>query len=164
MVTGTTVCSPSVAIRVSFARHGMGLGATATSDDSGELTLSAPHSGPRGRRSGLDSDSRTPPGPRRDERTRSAGGTVTVNAWRMGCAPVTWTTRLVCLPGGTGTRTTPPSRDCLAGCPSLDTTRRPRARIWRPDSPLAEVSRMVTVFVAGDSVQVSADGIALAPP
>src|SRR5690348_7545986 len=153
MVTGTTACSPSAAVRVSLVRHGMGLGATATSDAPGELTRSAWHCRPRGRRTGLDSDSSTPPRLRRDARTRSAGGTVTVNAWRMGRGPVTWTTRLVCLPGGTGTRTTRPSSDGLVGCPSLDTTTRLRARIQRPDGPLAEASRMVTVFVAGDSAQ-----------
>src|SRR5437868_4845596 len=163
MVTGTTTCSPTASVRVSLARHGMGLGATATSDALGELTSSAPHSSPRGRRSGPDRDSRTPAEPRRDARTRSAGGTVTVNAWRTGRGPVTWTTRLVCWPGGTGTRTTPPAGDCLASRPSFDTTRRLRARTQRPDGPLDEVSRMVTVFVAGDSVQVSAGDLALAP-
>jgi hypothetical protein len=35
--------------------------------------------------------------------------------------------------------------------------------IQRPDGPLAEASRMVTVFVAGDSVQVTAEDLALAP-
>ena len=140
MVTGTTACSPSVAVSLSLVLHTSGLLATATCDWSGKLTPSMPHSGLCARCNGLDSESSNPPERRPDAVTRSAGGTVTVSVCSDGCGPCTRTSSRVCLPGGTGTRTRTPSADRLPWCPCpfSVTVRWLRATIWRPEHRLWE--------------------------
>jgi len=124
----------------------------------GKAIGSAPHSGLSRRwRSGLDARMSTPREVRRTTVTRNRGGTVTVSVRVTGWGPFTWTSSWVCVPGGTGARTSPwpgaAHRRCVV--PVSVTTMRLRARSCRPDGPLPGVSRIVTVLAAGDRVHVT---------
>ena len=81
-----------------------------------------------GGRSGLDMSTRHWPEAPRDATSRNGGGTATVTVRVSGCGPVSWISRLVRLPGGTGIRTIRPAADERSGCPSpgADTA----SRLW----------------------------------
>ena len=76
------------------------------------------------------------------------------------CGPVSWTTRVVRAPAGTGTRIVAPAADQWpAGpAPSSDTATRLRASTCSPAVPAGDVTRIVTVFEAGDSTHPSCSG------
>src|SRR6185437_14049013 len=112
IVTGTTRCSPSRPVSCSVAGQAFALSATATCDDATKLTLSVPHSSCAGPgRSGPEVYTSHRPELAPDETTRSGGGVVTVTVLVSGCGPLSFTTRLIRPPAGTGTRIVPPPAD-----------------------------------------------------
>ena len=95
-----------------------------------------------------------------EDRIRGGGGALTVTVLVSCCGPVSWTTRVVRAPAGTGTRTVAPTADqCPAGpSPSSDTATRLWARSCFPAVPAGDVTWIVTVFEAGDSTDPSCSG------
>src|SRR6516225_2345609 len=152
IVIGTAACSPSCAVSCSWAWHAAALSDTASCDGATRLTSSVPHStggGPG--RSGPDVYTSHRPVPAPDATIRG-GGTLTVSVVVSGCGPVSWTSRLVCPPAGTGTCTVPPAADQRSVCPLRfsDTASRLWARTCRPAVPAWGVTRIVTVLEAGE--------------
>jgi hypothetical protein len=160
-VTGTAACSPSRAVRCSRARQAVALSDTATCDGATRATLSVPHSIPaRAGRCGADIQTSHRPKPAPEATIRSSGGALTVSILVSGCGPVSRTSRLVRAPAGTGTCTVPPACDQRPVCPSpvSDTASRLRASTCRPAVPAGAVTRIVTVFEAGDNAHATRNG------
>ena len=154
-MTGTAACSPSCAVSRSGPWQAAALSDTATCDGAGELTSSVPQraSGGPGR-SGLDVHTSHRPEPAPDVTIRSGAGAVTVSVLVSGCGPVSRTTRLVRPPAGTGTCTVPPAADQCPP-PFSETASRLWARTCRPAVPAGEVTRIVTVFEAGEKTHAT---------
>jgi hypothetical protein len=79
--------------------------------------------------------------------------------------PVSWTSRLVREPAGTGTRAVPPATDQRSVCPLpfSHTASRLWARTWRPAGPAWAVTRIVTVFEAGEKAHATRSGTGAGP-
>ena len=76
--------------------------------------------------------------------------------------PVSWTSRRVRPPADTGTRTVPPAAD-QRPVPFSDTASRLWARTCRPAVPAWEVTRIVTVFEAGEKTHATLSGTGAGP-
>src|ERR1700722_15290938 len=161
MVTGTTACSPSCAVSRRLPAHAVAPSATASCEEATMATVSVPHSTCAGPAcNGLEVYPSHRPALVPEDRMRGAGGALTVTVLVSCCGPVSWTTRVVRAPGGTGTRTVAPAADqCPPGAPpSSDTAPRLRARICFPAVPAGDVTWIVTVLEAGDSTHPSCSG------
>src|SRR5271170_454182 len=170
IVTGTTACSPSCAVSCNWAWQAAALSDTATCVGATRLTSSLPHSAWAGpARSGLDVHTSHRPESAADVTIRSGCGTLTVSVLVSGCGPVTWTSRLVRLPAGTGTCTctcaAPPGADQRPP-PFSDTASRLWARTCRPavpSVPSGGATRIVTVFEAGEKSHATRSGAGADP-
>ena len=102
------------------------------------MTVSVPHSGGADPASnGVEAYISHRPELVPEDRIRGRGGAVTVTVLVSGCGPVSWTSRVVGAPGGTGTWTVPPAADqCPAGpWPASDSATGLRARSCFPAVP-----------------------------
>src|SRR5580700_1563446 len=158
IVTGTTACSPFCAVSCNWVWQAVGLSDTATCDGATKPTWSVPHStwgGPA--RSGSDVYTSHRPELAPDATTRSGRGVLMVSVLVSDCDPVSWTSRRVRPPADTGTRTVPPAADQRPVCPSpfSDTASRLWARICWPAVPACGVTRIVTVFEAGEKTHAT---------
>ncbi len=166
MVTGTAACSPSCAVSRRLPAHAVAPSVTASCAEATMVTVSVPHStcaGPA--RNGLEVYTSHRPELVPEDKIRGAGGALTVTVLVSCCGPVSWTTRVVRAPGGTGTRTVAPAADQWpAGPPpSSDTAIWLRARTCSPAVPAGDVTWIVTVFEAGDSTHPSRSGTGAGP-
>src|ERR1700754_1334568 len=165
IVTGTTRCSPSRPVSCSVAGQAFALSAIATCDDATKLTLSVPHSSCAGPgRSGPEVYTSHRPELAPDETTRSGGGVVTVTVLVSGCGPVSFTTRLVRPPAGTGTCIVPPPADQRPVCPLAcsDTASWLCASTRWPVVPAGDVTRIVTVSETGEKSHPRCSGTSAA--
>ena len=122
------------------------------------MTLSVPHStwgGPA--RSGSDVYTSHRPELAPDATTRGGRGVLMVSVLVSDREPVSWTSRRVRPPADTGTRTVPPAADQRSVCPLpfSDTASRLWARTCWPAVPACGVTRIVTVFEAGEKAHAT---------